>query len=285
MKQHHVLVTGCSRGIGRATCLRLAAAGMSVLAGVRRAADGPALEREGGGRVRSVLLDLASDDSIARAAQHVGEAVGDQGLHALVNNAAAAGGSGPLEYASREDLERAFGVTAIGTLLVTRAFLPLIRRAPGRIVNVGAGRMAMPLLGPAFGAKFAIEAMSDVLRLELRGVGVHVSVVEPGMTRWEDVDEQLAAYNRDLEEGLSRVPAHDRPRYERAVRGFQAVNQRMMRTAWSADRVARVIQRAIDAERPRARYHCGWEQKVASWMERLTTERFRDAVLTRMVRV
>lgn len=282
MSRRTVLVTGCSRGIGRATCLRLAGAGTRVLAGVRRAEDGAAIEREAPGEVHGLVLDLASASSIARAAQRVEEVVGVDGLHALVNNAAAPGDAVPLEHVSLEDLERSFAVTAVGTLLLTRSLLPWVRRARGRIVNVGAGRIAMPLLGPAFCAKFAIEAMSDLLRLELRGVGVGVSVVEPGMTRWDDVDEQLEAYDRDLEAGLRRVPPHDRSRYERAVRHFQQLNRRMMKTAWPADRVARVIQRAIESDRPRARYYCGWEQRVASWMQRLTTERLRDAVVARM---
>ena len=255
---------------------------MSVLAGVRNPDDGAALEREGNGRISTLVLDIGRDDSIAGAAETVRESVGGNGLYALVNNAAASGRGIPLEYVTREDLERAFDVTAIGTFLLIRALVPMIRQAKGRIVNVGAGRLALPLLGPGFGAKFALEAMSDILRVELGETGVRVSIVEPGMTRWEDVDEQLAEYAKALDDALGDVPVGDRPRFESAVTHTKKLHQRMMATAAPADRVAATIERAITARRPRARYHCGWEQKTASWLERLTNERIRDALVRRI---
>ena len=124
--------------------------------------------------------------------------------------------------------------------------------------------------------------MSDILRVELRATGIQVSIVEPGMTRWEDVEEQLAVYAQDLDDTLGVVPVEDLPRFESAAQHFKKVNRRMMATAAPADRVAATIQRAITARRPRARYHCGWEQKTVAWMERLTTERVRDAIVGRM---
>ncbi len=104
-----VLVTGASRGIGRATALYLARAGLSVFAGVRRPEDGARVEAEGDGRVRSVLLDVTDDDSIASARDQVERVVGLAGLGGLVNNAAG-GFGGPLEHATRGDLEQTFGV-------------------------------------------------------------------------------------------------------------------------------------------------------------------------------
>lgn len=281
MGTRHVFVTGTSRGIGRATVRRLASAGMAVFAGVRNPDDVAGLLGEDGA-VTPVLLDLGLDDSIERAARTVRETVGSDGLFALVNCAAGGGGGSPMEYASRQTLESAFDVTTFGTFLLTRALLPMIRPARGRIVNVGAGRLALPLVGPGFGAKFAMEAMSDVLRVELRGTGVRVSIVEPGMTRWEDVEEQLAVYDRGVDEALCNVRPEDRRRFESAAEHWKTLNHRMMVTAAPADRVAATIERAITARRPRARYHCGWEQKVVSWMERLTTERVRDAIVGRM---
>ena len=278
----HVLVTGTSRGIGRATAFRLASAGMSVLAGVRNPDDVEAIARDARSRVTPIVLDISREDSIERAAETVRSTVGREGLFALVNSAADTSRGSPMEYVSRETLERAFGVAAFGTFSLIRALLPMLRLARGRIVNVGAGRLPLPLLGPGFGAKFAMESMSDVLRVELRKTGVKVSIVEPGMTRWDDVDEQLAAYARALDDALCDVRAEDRARYENAALRFKALNRRMMATAAPAERVAATIERALTAPRPRARYHCGWEQKAASWMERLTTERFRDRVVGRM---
>ena len=283
MSVRWVLVTGTSRGIGRATALRLASAGMSVLAGVRNPADGAAIEKESEGRATSIVLDISRDDSIEQAAEIVRATVGSSGLFGLVNNAAGGGYETPMEYVTREALEGSFGVTAFGTLLTTRALMPMIRQAGGRVVNVGAGRIPLPLMGTGFGAKLAMEAMTDVLRVELRKVGVEVSIVAPGMTLWEDVDEQLAVYGRGLDNALAGVSAHDRPRFERKVQKFKAVHRRMMLKAAPADRVAGTIQRALTARRPRARYCCGWEQKAGAWMQRLTTERVRDAMVKRIL--
>jgi NAD(P)-dependent dehydrogenase (short-subunit alcohol dehydrogenase family) len=277
--ERFVLITGTSRGIGRATALRLASAGISVIAGVRNPDDGARLERDAQGRLSSIILDVGDDESIEHACGTVREIVRDHGLFGLVNNAAATGSGSPLAYVTRRDLEAAFRVTAFGAVLTTRAMLPLLEATGGRVVNVGAGRLAMPLLGTTYGAKFALEAMTDVLRVELRRAGVHVSIVEPGMTRWEDPERQLVAYGRALDEGLRSVPAETRVRYEPAVRRFKALQRRMLARAASAESVAVVIHRALSAIRPKARYYCGWGQTVVAVLERFATARMRDAIV------
>ena len=117
------------------------------MASVRNPDDIAALEQEGRGRIAPVLLDIGLDDSIERAAEIVRATAGRDGLLALVNSAAAGGRGSPMEYVSREVLESAFGVTTFGTFVLTRALIPMIRHAGGRIVNVGAGRLPLPLLG------------------------------------------------------------------------------------------------------------------------------------------
>jgi NAD(P)-dependent dehydrogenase (short-subunit alcohol dehydrogenase family) len=278
-----VLITGTSRGIGRATALRLASAGMAVIAGVRDPEDGARLEREAKGVLSTVILDIASDESIAHAAEVTRRIVGAGGLFGLVNNAAGAGRGTPLEYVTRADLEAAFQVTAFGTMLTTRAVLPLLKAAGGRVINVGAGRLALPLLGAGFGAKLALEGMTDVLRVELRGAGVRVSIVEPGMTRWDDVEAQRGSYARALEAGLQSVPAESRARYAAAVERFKALNRRMLARAAPAESVAAVIHRALLTSRPRARYYCGWEQKSVALLERFASTRMRDALVGSML--
>jgi NAD(P)-dependent dehydrogenase (short-subunit alcohol dehydrogenase family) len=256
---------------------------MSVIAGVRDPDDGARLEGEARGRLVSTALDIGRDESIESAAAAIREIVGDHGLFGLVNNAAAAGRGGPLEHATREDLEATFRVTAFGTVLAIRAFLPLLKAARGRVVNVGAGRLPMPLLGVGFGAKFALEGMTDVLRVELRRSGVRVSIVEPGMTLWEDPAAQLASYDQVLEEGLRSVPPEDRARYELAAQRFKMLNRRMIARAAPAAAVAEVIHRALSASRPRARYHCGWQQKTVALLERFASVRMRDAIVGSML--
>ena len=283
MNRRWILVTGTSRGIGRATALRLARSGASVLAGVRRAEDGASLENESRGRIASLRLDINDDDSIAAASERIAALVEGDGLFGLVNNAASAGHQGPMEFVERAQLEAAFATNAFGTMLITRALLPLIRRARGRIVNVGAGRIALSPMGPGFGSKLAMEAMTDVLRAEVRSLGVRISIVEPGMTRWEDVDAQLAAYGSELDESLRTVTGPDRKRFEAVIDRTKVLHRRMMVTAAPADRVAGTIERALNARWPRARYHCGWEQKTAAWLERLAPQGVRDAIVRRTV--
>src|SRR3954471_419193 len=176
-----VLVTGASSGIGRATALELARRGATVLAGVRDPADGEAL----GPSVIPLRLDVTDAGHVAAA----GEEAARRGLDALVNNAGIAV-TGPLEYLPLDELRRQLEVNAVAQLAVTQACLPALRASRGRIVNMSSisGRMALPLYGPYAASKYALEALSDSLRLELRGTGVDVVLIEPGAIRtpiWE----------------------------------------------------------------------------------------------------
>jgi NAD(P)-dependent dehydrogenase (short-subunit alcohol dehydrogenase family) len=279
MTERAVLVTGTSRGIGRATALRLASAGVSVIAGVRSPEDAARLENDAGGGLTSIILDIGHDRSIDDAARAVREMVGDRGLFGLVNNAAAVSPAGPMEYVTRERLEATFRVTAFGTILTTRAMLPLLKRARGRIVNIGAGHLPLPLLGPTCGAKVAMEAMTDALRIELRPTGVRVVIVEPSMTLWDDPAQQLARYDDELDIGLRAVPAADRARYEPVIARFKALNRRMLNRAAPTDEVAKTVQEALTSCRPKPRYLCGWEQKTAALLAWATSARARDAIV------
>ncbi len=280
-----VLVTGASRGIGRATALYLARAGLSVFAGVRRPEDGARVEAEGEGGVRSVLLDVTDDDSIASARDEVERAVGPTGLGGLVNNAAG-GFGGPLEHATRSDLEQIFGVNFHGVVLTTSAFLPLLRRAQGRIVNVGggaAGCLAIPLMGVGCASQYAIEGMTDALRLELRKVGIKVSLIEPGMT-YSDADKPifLESMNADFDRALSRVPDNQKSHYGPALERLRAFNSSFLDRAAPPEAVARRIHHALTARRPRTRYWCGSETKLAAALSRIATTAVRDAIWGRI---
>src|SRR5262249_55340774 len=142
---------------------------------------------------------------------------GVEALAGLVNVAAAAGDAVPLEATTREDLDAQFAVTVTGTALWTAALLPSLLAGAGRVINVGAGALSMPLLGTTFAAKHALESLSDVQRMELAATGIAVIVVEPAMTRWDDVDAQRHAYAEALDRGTARVSNADRVRYQRAA--------------------------------------------------------------------
>jgi len=279
-----VVVTGASRGIGRSTALRLSDRGLTVFATVRAELDAASLEDTSEGSIRTLRLDLADDASIQRVADAVrGEGV--EALAGLVNVAAAPGRAVPLEAVTRADLNDHFAVTGAGTMVLTASLIPLLRAGRGRVVNVGAGVLAMPFLGAGFAAKHALETMSDVLRVELAATGIRVVVVEPGMTRWEDVGSQNAAYDEALDLGVAAAPESERARYRRSADTFKRINARMLDRGASADDVAATIERALVSRHPKARYHCGLAQRFAALLSRIGPTALTDRVVRRAVRL
>ncbi len=278
-----VFVTGASRGIGLATAIHLAHAGLAVFGGVRRPDDGERLEAAVRGRIRSVVLDVTDDASIEAARRQIGAALGAQGLAGLVNNAGVAT-PGPLAHVTREELEAQFRVNLFGPVLVTKAFLPLLERARGRIVNVGAAnaRLALPLMGVLSATKFALEAISDALRVELRRAGVRVSLVEPGMTYAEADKQAFGDHLRaELDAALERLPEDARLYYAPALERLRALTLSALERAAPPESVARHVHHALTARRPRARYWCGLDAKTAGLLGRLAPASLRDAVWRR----
>lgn len=269
-----VLVTGASRGIGEATVLRLAGAGWRVFAGVRRPEDGESLRERAGEAVTPVMLDVTDAAQIAAAAKLVHDAT-DGMLHGVVNNAGIAV-AGPLEFLPSESLRRQLEVNVVGQMAVTQAVLPMIRAAQGRIVMVGsiAGRSAMPFIGPYSASKFAMEALADALRVELLPWDIHVALIEPGMIAtpiWQtSIDTALAMLETApltvMEYYGGRLGAIRR-RAERGTGGL------------APDVVARAIEHALSASRPRTRYMIGRDAKLRLWLERMLPDRARDRVI------
>ena len=262
------LITGASTGIGRATALRLATAGWTVFAGVRDMAAGERLSADlpSGGDTRGAIVVLALDVTDAAQITTAGELVRehtrtsssrDAGfpagrLDALVNNAGI-GVGGPLELVSLEDLRAQFEVNVFGQVAVTRALLPLLRAARGRIVLVSSvgGRVALPFSAPYGASKHAIEAVGDALRGELHSSHIRVSLVEPGSVKtpiWGKsmVDARQMQIPPELESEYGHVPA-----------AFAKVLHDTERRGVPPDQVAGTIERALTARRPRARYLVG----------------------------
>ena len=255
----HVLVTGASSGIGRATVVHLAAGGDHVYAGVRRPADGAALQaaaRQAGapGEVTPLLLDVTDPAQIAGATRAVTEHVGAAGLAGLVNNAGI-GVFGPLELTGADDFRRLLDVNVTGQLAVTQAFLPLLRRARGRIVMIGSigTRFTPPFTGPLAASKSALTTLSEALRQELAPWDVRVVVVEPASVRTEAVGK----LQRDAQQLISQADPGQRALYEDAFRRMVAAFTSQHEKGSPPDGVARVIARALATPRPRARYLAG----------------------------
>src|SRR5512143_698704 len=162
-----VVITGASTGIGRACALHMDHLGWRVFSGVRKDSDAASLRAEGSERLMPISLDVTDANSIRNAVKVVSEAVGDQGLSGLVNNAGIPYG-GPVEFIELDKLRQLFDVNFFGAIAVTQAFLPLLRAARGRIVNMSSdsGMIAVPFVSPYTTSKFALEALSDALRAE-----------------------------------------------------------------------------------------------------------------------
>ncbi len=269
-----VLVTGASTGIGYATAMRLVRAGFVVFAGVRREFDAQTLVREGGSDVRPLLLDVTDAASIARACENL-RAQADTKLVGLVNNAGIAL-AGPLELMPLDEVRRAFEVNFFGALSLVQAFAPTLRATRGRIVNVSsiAGKLAAPFIGAYASSKFALEAASDALRVELGNFGVHVAVVEPGAVKtgiWErGTDASLQA--------LETIDPARRELYDEAIRQAVRISQRTASRGMPPERVAEAIQHALLSTRPQARYVVGADARFQLAIARLP-EALRDRLV------
>lgn len=277
-----VVVTGASTGIGRACALRLDRMGWRVFAGVRRPADGEALRAKASARLLPVELDVTDEASIARAAGLVAESAGDAGLAGLVNNAGISV-AGPLEFLPLEELRRQLEVNVTGQVAVTQAFLPLIRKGNGRIVFMGSisGRLATPFLGPYAASKFALEAIADALRVELRPWGIRVSIVEPGSIAtpiWEkgqdaadELEQQLSPRGHEL--------------YDPAIAAVRQAARDAAARGVPPGRVAKAVAHALTAPRAKTRYLVGNDARLQLAMASLLPDRARDSLVSRVMKL
>jgi NAD(P)-dependent dehydrogenase (short-subunit alcohol dehydrogenase family) len=266
-----VLVTGASTGIGEATARRLKAAGWEVFAAARKDAD---LERLRGEGFSPVKLDVTDQDTITAAKAELDE----RGLRGLVNNAGVAV-SGPMEYLPLDELRHQLEVNLVGQVAVTQAFMPNIREAKGRIVNVSSigGRMALPLVGPYAASKFGLEAVSDALRRELRPWGIHVSLIEPGavITPIWDRGRETAARLED------EMGPEARQRYGKLADKIRAETEKIPDRGVQPDEVAQAIEEALTATRPKTRYVVGRDAKMRLKVKALVGDRGMDALIAR----
>ena len=272
-----VVVTGSSTGIGRACVLHLDRLGFEVFGGVRTDEDAESLRAEASERFEPLILDVTDPEHIRKAAERVTEAT-DAPLTGLVNNAGI-GVGGPLELVPVSDFRHQIEVNLIGQVAVSKAFIPALRRARGRLVFISSigGRIATPLMAPYHASKFGIEAVGDVLRQELRQFGVQVSIVEPGSIAtpiWDKGKATAHAVRADLS-------AEGRELYgEVLARTEERLEQTAQRGA-PPEKVARVVVHALTASRPRTRYLVGADARVTATLAKLIPDRLRDRLVAR----
>jgi NAD(P)-dependent dehydrogenase (short-subunit alcohol dehydrogenase family) len=269
-----VLITGCSSGIGAETARRLATKGWTVYATARRPETIAGLAEAG---CRTLALDVTDEGSMRAAVEAVEQAEGAVG--ALVNNAGYSQ-SGALETLPMERLRAQFETNVFGLVRMCQLVLPGMRRAGrGRIVNISSmgGRLTFPGGGAYHASKYAVEALSDALRWEVREFGIRVVIVEPGLivTRFgetaadsiavdvaEDEADPYARFNATV--GAATTAIYEGP---------------MRRLGGGPDAVAKVIERAIGSRNPRPRYKVTASARLAIAQRRLLPDRAWDAVL------
>jgi NAD(P)-dependent dehydrogenase (short-subunit alcohol dehydrogenase family) len=266
-----VLITGCSSGIGRATALRLAQKGWTVYATARRAESIADLAQAG---CRTLALDVTDEETMRAAAQEVERAEGAVGV--LVNNAGYSQ-SGPVEQVPLDAVRRQFETNVFGLVALTQMVLPKMREQRwGKIVNVGSmgGRLTFPGGGFYHATKHALEAISDALRFEVRGFGVDVVLIEPGLIVTDFAAAAVASMDGSAAEGPYRefnakLAALTTGAYEGPLR----------RLGGGPDVVARAIERALRRRRPPARMRVTPSARLTILQRRLLPDRAWDAAM------
>jgi len=274
-----VLITGCSSGIGHETARRLAARGWTVYATARRPDQIADLAAEG---CRTLALDVTDEGSMHAAVAAVEAEHGAIG--ALVNNAGYSQ-SGALETLPMERIRAQFETNVFGLMRMCQLALPAMRRAGrGTIVNISSmgGKLTFPGGGAYHATKYAVEALSDVLRWEVRGFGVRVVIVEPGLittrfgaTAAGSISEADAAPEAD------GAPDDPYASFNAAVGAATAgiYEGPMARLGGGPDAVAKVIERAIASDNPKPRYKVTVSARLGIAQRRLLPDRAWDAIL------
>jgi short-subunit dehydrogenase len=266
-----VLITGCSTGIGRSTAERLARNGHTVYATARRLDSLSDLAQHG---CTLLPLDVCDEGSMRAADEAIEREHGAVGV--LINNAGY-GSEGPVEEVPMSEVRRQFETNVFGLLRLTQLALPGMRRQGwGKVVNLSSmgGRMTLPGGGIYHATKYAIEAMSDALRFEVRGFGVDVIIIEPGAIKTEFGNTAIAKVDAI---GGSPDYAAFREVLKQNIRG--AYEGPMAAFAVGPEAVAKVIEKAITTSRPRTRYVITLGARMLMGMRRILPDRAFDAFL------
>jgi NAD(P)-dependent dehydrogenase (short-subunit alcohol dehydrogenase family) len=268
-----VLITGCSSGIGRASALQLVRSGWKVYATARREAAITELKDAG---CETLALDVTDEQSMSAAVGAIEQADGAVGV--LINNAGYSQ-SGAIETVPLEAVRRQFETNVFGLVRLTQLVLPKMRAQRwGRIVNVGSmgGRLVFPGGGHYHATKHALEAISDSLRFEVRGFGIDVTLLEPGLITTE-FGEAATASMTEIESSADDPYAEFNATVGAVTKG--AYDGPMRRLGAGPERVAKVIERTISRRRPPARITITPSAKMMIATRRLLSDRAWDAAM------
>ena len=234
---------------------------------------------EGGARVVPLLIDVTDGASIRAAAERVRAELRGRGLDGLVNNAGIAV-AGPVEYVAADVLRRQFDVNVFGQVAVIQAFLPLIRQAHGRVVNMGSvgGHIALPFGGVLCATKSAFASLNDALRLELHPFGIDVVLIEPASIRTPAVDKTVG----DADAAVAALPPEGAARYGAMLREFMRRAYQRENSGSPPDVVGAAVEEALTARHPRARYAVGKGARLLTTMPRLLNDALLDRIRYRL---
>jgi len=271
-----VFISGSSTGIGKGTALCLDKLGFRVFAGVRRQKDGEALRCESSESLTPVIVDLNEKETIDKALETISEAVGEDGLSGLVNNAGIPL-EGPLEFFPIDEIRKGLEVNLIGHITVIQRFLPLIRKRKGRIINVGSigGILPIPFGAPYNASKAAMHALTITLRRELLPSGIHVSLVVPGTIRteiWKKIQEQTGHLSSDVIEWYG----HEMDALRRAA-------EKIGGKGIPPESVGKVVAKALTKKKPKTCYIVGSDARLQRLVAMFLPGRIQDRVVLRMI--
>nr|XP_020639010.1 11-cis retinol dehydrogenase [Pogona vitticeps]XP_020639019.1 11-cis retinol dehydrogenase [Pogona vitticeps] len=266
-KDKYVFITGCDSGFGNLLAKRLDKKGFRVLAGCLTQKGADNLQRASTPSLRTVLIDVTNSESIRKAVEWVKGEVGDKGLFGLVNNAGVANPIGPTEWMNVDDYRKVMAVNTFGVIEVSLAFLPLLKRARGRVVNTSSvlGRLSANGGGYCI-SKYTIEAFSDNLRRDLYHFGIKVSIVEPGF--FKTAVTNLDSIEASLRQLWDRMDPEARQSYgEDFFSNYLKVQKFIMNIICDPDlsKVTNCMEHALEAKHPRTRYSAGWDAKFV-WL-------------------
>ena len=279
MSSPTVLITGSSTGIGFACAILLDQRGFKVFAGVRNTSDGEQLKAKTSPQLTPILLDVTKPDTIQSAFELIKNEAGEDGLSGLINNAGI-GIASPVEFLPMNDLRRLFDVNVFGQISVIQTFLPLLRQAKGRIINIGSigDRITMPFGGALCASKSAFASFTEAMRLELSAWDIKVTLIEPASISTPAVDKVKEGNEKRIE-GL---PTEGARLYASKFRLFTQRAIEREKNGSQPEIVAHVVYQALTAKQPKTRYLVGKDSNLLATLAKWAPDPILDKIRLRI---
>jgi NAD(P)-dependent dehydrogenase (short-subunit alcohol dehydrogenase family) len=275
-----IVITGCSSGFGRLTALHLARQGWHVFGTVRKDDDKEnltnALEDMYKANLTPIVCDITNAEQVERLAQTVATATPH--LDALLNNAGTAFAA-PLELLSLEDLTAQFEINVVAQVSVIQALLPQLKSAKGTIINVSSvnGKISTPMVGAYAASKFALEAISDALRVEIAPFGVRVVVIEPGSS-------PTNIWQTSMKRSLEALESHRVGEYAKLLTTFEKLANALGKRGFPPQHFVDTVERILTSPRPRTRYVVPRQASLDVTLRRFLPDTVFDSILRRSLR-